>query len=76
MKGDDMYLSPKNIPDRNKWKEQSMKHEDPHYAVFSNLMLLTTSYAQIPSSATYSYIPLVHILPCQIPTSTPIQNNR
>ena len=53
-----------------------MKHEAPHYAIFSSLMLLLTSYAQIPSSAICSYILLVHILPCQIPTLTPIQNNR
>jgi hypothetical protein len=45
-----------------------MKHEAPHYAIFSSLMLLPTSYAQTVSSATYSYIPLGHILPCQIPT--------
>jgi hypothetical protein len=40
----------------------SANHENPHYAICSNLVLLPPTWAQIASSASYARMHLVYVL--------------
>jgi hypothetical protein len=50
-------------------------YEDRHYAVLSNLIPFYPSWVQLFSSASYSQIPLVYVLPLISETKFNIQGN-